>query len=238
MIKSKTHLSAVMITFLIAIFALSLSSCVSLGGKKGGDSSKSVNMDDVKGQDRAIRILVTRATASFLKGSAKVMSAVGKKEEALKYEQAAVDLEKNPEDPQKIKDTLVIADEANKSLEEIKAENAKVSEEGKKDLKAGIVYVGAGGMLDISAGAQTAAFVTTLKDTIQVVQGNPTKYGMGALDTLKSSLDLMTFLASELPKQGSAISNTFTGLTKYATTNGVSVTKGDAEKEAAKMEKG
>ena len=236
--KSNNYLGVCMITLLIVVFALSLSSCLTLGGKKGGSGGKSVNMSDIKGEDRGIRILVAKATASFLKGSAKVFSAVGKKEEAMKYEQAAEELENNPEDPQKIKDSLRVADEANKSLEEIKAENARVSAEGKKELGRGIVHVGAGGMLDIAAASKAADFVETLKNALGVVQKNPTKYGMGAVDTLKGSLDLMTFLSSELPKQGAAISDTFSGLIKYAGTNGVTVTKADAEKEAEKMKKG
>ena len=236
--KYNNRLGVWMIALLIVVFALSLSSCLTLEGIKGGSGGKSVNMSDIKSEDRGIRILVAKATTSFLKGSAKVFSAVGKKEEAMKYEQAAEELENNPEDPQKIKDSLRIADEANKSLEEIKTENARVSAEGKKELGRGIVHVGAGGMLDIAAASKAADFVQTLKNALGVVQKDPVKYGVSAVNTLKGSLDLMAFLSLELPNQGAAISNTFTGLIKYAGTNGVTVTKADAEKEAAKMEKG
>ena len=79
---------------------------------------------------------------------------------------------------------------------------------------------------------------TFVKSEMDSVKANPTKYGLGAAGTLKKSFDLMTFLSSNLPKQGATIGKTFTNLTKYATANEVSVTDADAEKIAAEMEKG
>lgn len=250
--KGEIKMKKAIVYFIGCLFTLALLTAVPLesanawdikklipgGGNKKGTSSKSVNMDDIRGEDSSIRRLVAKATASVLKGSAKVFSAVGKKEEAMKYKQAAEDLEKNPEDPQKIKDSMNLVDEGNESLGEIQAENTKVSAEGKKELGLGIIYVGAGGIVDTKAGSRAANFVNTLKSAIDAVQANPAKYGLGVMNTLKGSLDLMTSLSTQLPKQGTAINQTFSGLVKYASTNGVSVSMDDATKEAEKLEKG
>jgi hypothetical protein len=207
-------------------------------GDKKQDEGEPVSLEDIKSEDKAIRILVANATSSFLKGSSNVFAAVDDKMSAEKYLRAAEDLSKNPEDPQKIKDSMLLVDEANGLLNDIPEKQTELSEQSKQLLGKGIMYVGAGGLLDVKAGDKSAGFLDKLKSAIDSVKANPTKYGLGAAGTLKQSFDLMKFLSSNLPKQGATIGNTFANLSKYATANGVSVTESDAEKIAEKMEKG
>ena len=177
-----------------------------LGGKdkkEGGEAP--ISLDEIKSEDKAIRVLVANATSSFLKGSSQVFAAVDDKASAEKYRKAAKDLSKHPEDPQKIKDSMVLVDEANDLLNEIPKKQAEFSEKSKKLLGKGIIYVGAGGLLDVRAGDKSTDFLGKLKNAMAGVKANPTKYGLGATNTLKKSFDLMTFLSSNLPKQGTII---------------------------------
>ena len=208
------------------------------GGDKSQDGGEPVSLEDIKSEDKTIRILVANAASSFLKGSSNVFAAVDDKVSAEKYLRAAEDLSKNPEDPQKIKDSMMLVDEADGLLNDIPEKQTELSEKSKKLLGKGIMYVGAGGLLDVKAGDKSADFLDKLKKAMDSVKANPTKYGLGAPSTLKKSFDLMTFLSSNLPKQGATIGKTFANLTKYANANGVSVTESDAEKIAVKMEKG
>lgn len=208
------------------------------GGDKKQDEGSPVSLEDIKSEDKAIRILVANASSSFLKGSSDVFAAVDDKVSAEKYLRAAEDLSKNPEDPQKIKDSMVLVDEANGLLNEIPEKQTELSDKSKQLLGEGIMYVGAGGLLDVKAGDKASDFLGKLKKAMDSVKANPTKYGLGSASTLKKSFDLMTFLSSNLPKQGTTIGNTFTNLVKYANSNGVSVTASDADKIAATMEKG
>ena|GEM_PF-5696903 len=192
-----------------------------------------VDLDSVNAKDKSIRQLVAKAAESFLMGTAKVMEAVGAKEKAEKYKAVVTDLLKNREDPQNIKDALNKVDEGNEDLKAVMEEKKELDAEGKKLLGKGLIYVGAGGLADIQAGQKTAEFVDTLKTSIDTVKGNPIKYGAKAVKQLKESLSLMTFLSKTLPKQGSAIGKTFSAMTKYAKTQGVTVSDKDAEEEMA-----
>ena len=100
------------------------------------------------------------------------------------------------------------------------------------------MYVGAGGLLDVKAGDKSTGFLDKLKNAMDGVKANPTKYGLSAPGMLKKSFDLMTFLSSNLPKQGTTIGKTFANLVRYANANGVSVSESDAKKAAEGMEKG
>ena len=207
-------------------------------GEKKQDEGTPVSLEDIQSEDKAIRMMVANATSSFLKGSSDIFAAVDDKVSAEKYSRAAEDLSKNPEDPQKIKDSMMLVDEADGLLNDIPEKQTELSDESKQLLGKGIMYVGAGGLLDVKAGDKSTGFLDKLKSAMDTVKANPTKYGLGAVGTLKKSFDLMTFLSSNLPKQGATIGKTFTNLTKYATANEVSVTDADAEKIAAEMEKG
>ncbi len=200
-----------------------------IGGKK--KSAAPVDLNAVNAKDKSIRQLVAKAAESFLMGAAKVMEAVGAKEKAEKYKAAVTDLLKNREDPQNIKDALNKVDEGNEDLKAVKEEKKELDAEGRKLLGKGLIYVGAGGLADIQAGQKTAEFVDTLKTSIDTVKGDPIKYGAKAVKQLKESLSLMTFLSKTLPKQGSAIGKTFSTMTKYAKTQGVTISDKDAEEE-------
>jgi hypothetical protein len=208
------------------------------GGDKKQDEGAPVSLEDIKSEDKSIRLLVANATSSFLKGSSNVFAAVDDKASAEKYLRASEDLLKTPEDPQKIKDSMMLVDEANNLLNEIPEKQTELSAKSKQLLGKGIMYVGAGGLLNTKAGDKSADFLDKLKRAMDSVKANPTKYGLGATSRLKKSFHLMTFLSSNLPKQGATIGKTFANLVKYANANGVSVSESDAERIAANMEKG
>lgn len=208
------------------------------GGDKKQDEGEPVSLEDIKSEDKMIRKLVANATSSFLKGSSNIFAAVDDKVSAEKYLRAADDLSKNPEDPQQIKNSMTLVDEANGLLNDIPEKQTELSAKGKELLAKGIMYVGAGGLLDVRAGDKSTDFLDKLKRAMGSVKANPTKYGFGATGTLKKSFDLMRFLSSSLPKQGAMIGKTFTNLAKYANANGVSVTESDAEEIAENMVKG
>ena len=228
---------SISITIVLFLFpTISYSFKLKLPG--GKTSEKAFNLEELKKEDKMIRIMVTKATASFLGGSARIFAAHGKKAEAEKYQAVADDIRKNPEDPQKIKDALNMVEKANKNLKEVQETKLKLSKEGKKELGMGIILVGAGGILDVGGGKKASAYVDKLKDAIDVVKADPLKYGVGTTKTLKDNLNLMTFLSTNLPKHGAAINDTFAGLIKYASVNGITISQSDAESEAKKIAKG
>ena len=228
---------SIVLTFaLSSIPTISYSFKVKLPGAK--TDPKSVNIEDLEKENKIIRILVANATAAFLEGTAKIFSAHGKKEIAKKYQAVADDIRKNPEDPQKLKDAMNMVENGNRDLKDIEEEKIKLSKQGKKELGQGVILVGAGGILDVKGGRQASDYVDKLKGAVDVVKADPVKYGAGTANTLNNNLNLMTFLVTNLPKHGAAITDTFSGLIKYASLNGVSISQSDAEKKAKDIEKG
>lgn len=199
-------------------------------GKKEGTAT-AVNMDELMAEGASIRILVAKAMESYLEGTGKILTAAGDKKEAVKYEQAAKDLGKNRDDPQKIKDTSSLIDEGNKALEEILAQKAVFSGKARKQLAIGTVYVGAAGLADGSAGKLTADHLEKLNDAMKVVKEDPLKYGAGAVAYLTEAADLMTFLSKNLPVHADSIGSTYSALVKYANTCGVQVSDADCDKQ-------
>ena len=207
-----------------------------LPGKDSGEQS--FNLEELKKEDKLIRSLVAKASEVFLVGTSKIFKAHGQKEQAKKFQASADDISKDPEDPQKIKDAFKVVEEGNRLLAQIEANKFQLSKAGRKEFGQGVVWVGAGGILDTVGGKRTSAYVDKLKDAIEVVKDDPLKYSAGTTNYLKDNLSLMKFLATNLPKHGAAIGDTFAGLIKYASVNGITITKSDAQKFADTIEKG
>jgi hypothetical protein len=199
-------------------------------GKKE-DTAKTVNLDELRAEGAAIRILVAKATESYMEGTGKILTAAGHKEKAVKYETAAEDLRKNREDPQKLKNTVNKINEGNKDLEEILKQQAKFSGKKRKEFATGVAYVGAAGLADGTAGKQTADHLEKLNGAMEVVKKEPMKYGAGALTYLTEAADLMTFLSTNLPTHADSIGNTYSALLKYANTCGVKVSDDDCDEQ-------
>jgi hypothetical protein len=228
---------SIALTFaLSSIPIISCSSKLKLPGSK--TDKRSVNIEELEKENKFIRILVANASAAFLSGTGKIFSAHGKKEKAKIYQAAADDIRKNPEDPQKLKDAMNMVEKGNRDLKGVEEEKLKLSKQGKKELGEGVILVGAGGILDVKGGKEASDYVDKLEGAIDVVKGDPVKYGAGTANMLKNNLNLMTFLATNLPKHGAAIKDTFSGLLKYASLNGVTISQSDAEKKAKDIEKG
>jgi len=203
-------------------------------GKKE-DSAKAINMDELRAEGAAIRILVAKATESYLEGTGKILTATGHKKEAVTYEKAAEDLRKNREDPQRLKNTVNKINEGNKALEEILKQQAVFSTKARKQFATGVVYVGAAGLADGAAGKMTADHLEKLNGAIEVVKAEPVKYGVGALSYLTEAADLMTFLSTNLPVHADSIGNTYSALVKYANTCGVKVSDDDCDEQFNKI---
>ena len=203
-------------------------------GKKT-ETATAVNMNELMTEGAAIRILVAKATESYLEGTGKILTATGDKEKAAKYDSAAKDLSKNREDPQTLKNTVNKINEGNKDLEEILKQQAVFSGKARKQFATGVVYVGAAGLADGSAGKLTADHLEKLNGAMKVVKEDPLKYGAGALAYLTEAADLMTFLSTNLPAHADSISNTYSSLVKNANTCGVKVSDNDCDEQFNKI---
>lgn len=189
-------------------------------------------------QDMELRLMVGTATIAILEGTEKFLSAAGNQEAAAKYKESAAALRENPKDPQNIKDSQNLIDtSANDDINKIMAEKQELSAAAKKELAMGVVLVGAGGVSDGLAGVKAGKFVTEISSSLSEATKDPIKFS-GEIPKLKESLDLMKFLAENLPAQSTSIGQTVTGMIKFAQAHDVEVSKEDINDKAAGMTKG
>ncbi len=195
---------------------------------------------ELQEEKKVIIELVTTATNAFLEGTERILSAVGDKEKSTEIKGKIKKIKEDSHDPQDLKETMNISEE-NDALKEAVGKQVKLSQKARKELGEGIVWFGAGNILDVSAGKKTSEFIDKVQESINDVKNNPLEYGTEVLSTtneLKKSLEQAISISKSLKDQLPAISVTLTELIKYAAIYDLEISAAEFKRKADSIEKG
>ncbi len=197
-------------------------------------------VQELQEEKKVIIDLVKTATNAFLEGTERILSAVGDKEKSTEIKGKIKKIKEDSHDPQDLKETMNISEE-NKALKEAVGKQVKLSQKARKELGEGIVWFGAGNILDVSAGKKTSEFINKLQEAITDVKNNPLEYGAEILSTtkeLKKSLEQAISISKNLKDQLPAIGITLTELIKYAAIYDLEISASEFKRKAESIEKG
>ncbi|MCP4369050.1 MAG: hypothetical protein GY797_13195 [Deltaproteobacteria bacterium] len=251
--KKAVLCSIVVLSFFVLAVLLDPGTCHSVGFidkmKDKAKKAKEVIFDkeennspyllELQEEEKVIIELLITATNSFLEGAERILSAVGEKEKATEIKGKIKNIKEGSHDPQDLKETMNVSEE-NKALKEAVGKKVKLSQKAREELREGVVWFGAGNILDVSASKKTSKFIGKLQETINNVKNNPQEYGVEVLSTtkyLKNSLELATSISKNLKDQLPNISITLKELIRYAVIYDLKISVAEFKRKAESIEK-
>ena len=196
-------------------------------------------IEELKKEERAIIEFAEIATSCIGEGTRIMLEAVKNKKLAVEIKKKMKKIKKKSKDPQNIKIMMNSVSKGNKALKEFMESKVELSLEAKKKFGEGIIWFGAGNILDVKAGEKTKKYARKLKETINNLTSNakinPLEHGAEAFKAtkpLKKSLKVTKFIGETLKEHLPEIGKMLTRLLKYASTLGLDISDVKIERKA------
>lgn len=202
------------------------------GNIVGGNDTAKVDVKSLTTREKVLRLRVGKATTALAEGLVEVQRAVGSATDAAKLEAALAEVQKQPEDMEKISQLVTRVNEASTDLKKVNMSVSMNKDEARKHLGKSLLQIGAGSLLDAQAANDAKNLVTDISNGVKAVKSSPMSYGLSAAKDLNTSLSTAKFVVDTIPNQVSTIAEIANKLIKYAQTNKIEL---PSEEEKVKL---